>query len=60
MAANLTTSDWKGFKSCKSSVADETDDDRLWIDGEEHGNVITEFEEDEGTGCEDGESDTDW
>jgi hypothetical protein len=51
----------KGFKkSSKSSVADETDDDMLWNDSEEHGNVASECEEDCGTGCEDGESDTDW
>jgi len=49
----------KGFKKrCKSSIADETDDDMLWNDSEEH--VTSECEEDESTGYEDGESDTDW
>ena len=39
---------------------DETDDDMLWNDCEEDGNVTSECEEDEGTECEDGDSDTDW
>ena len=44
----------KGFKKCCiSSVADGTDGDMLW-------NVTSEGEEDEGTDCEDGDSDTDW
>jgi hypothetical protein len=44
----------KGFKSCCiSSVVNGTDVDMLWIVG-------CEFEEDEGTDCEDGDSDTDW
>ena len=30
------------------------------IDSEENGNVGSEFQEDEGTDCEDGDSDTDW
>ena len=51
----------KGFKkSCKSSEVDETDEDMLWNDSEEHGNVMCEFEEDEGIDCEDGDSGTDW
>jgi len=42
----------KGFlKCCISSVLDETDDDKLWNDGKEDGNVRSE--------CEGGESDTD-
>jgi hypothetical protein len=32
----------------------------LWNDSEEDGNVGSECEEDEGTDCEDGDSDTDW
>ena len=44
----------KGFmKCCISNVVDGTDDDMLW-------NVRSECEEEEGTDCEDGESDTDW
>jgi len=44
----------KGFKKCcKSSVLHGTDDDMLW-------SVRSDCEEDEGTECEDGDSDTDW
>ena len=39
---------------------DGTDGDVLWNFGEEDGNVRSECEEDEGTDCEDGDSDTDW
>ena len=39
---------------------DGTDDDMLWNSSEEGGKVRSECEEDEGTACEDGESDTDW
>ena len=50
----------KGFKvCCISSPTDETDDDTLWNGSEEDGNVRSECEE-EGTDCEDGDSDTDW
>jgi len=38
----------------------ETDDDMLWNDSEEDGNGKSECEEDEGTACEDGDSDSDW
>ena len=37
-----------------------TDDDMLWNCSEEDGNVRCECEEDEGTDCEDGDSDIDW
>jgi hypothetical protein len=44
----------KGFKKCCiSTVVDETDDDMLWNGSEE------ECEEDKGTDCEDGDSETD-
>jgi len=44
----------KGFKKfCISSAMDGTDDDMLW-------NVRSECVEDEGTDCEDADSDTDW
>jgi hypothetical protein len=39
---------------------DGTDVDMLWNDSEEDGNVRSECEEDEGTDCEDSDSDTDW
>jgi len=51
----------KGFiQCCTSSAVDGTDNDTLWNSSEEDGNVRTECEEDEGTDCEDGDSDTDW
>jgi hypothetical protein len=51
----------KGFKKCCiSNAVDETDDDMLWNDSEEDGNVTSECEEDEGTDCEDGDTNTDW
>ena len=52
----------KGFKKCCiSSALDGTDDDMLWNDSEEDGDVSSESEEDEeSTVCEDGDSDTDW
>ena len=53
-AAHHTRSDLKCFKQCCiSNVVDGNDDDTLW-------NVRSESEEDEGTDCEDGDSDTDW
>ena len=45
---------------CLNNAVDETDDDKLWNGSEDEGNVRSEYEEDEGTVCEDGESDTDW
>jgi hypothetical protein len=32
----------------------------LWVDSEEDGNVRSECDEEEGTNCEDGNSDTVW
>jgi hypothetical protein len=55
MAAHLTRSECEGSK-----VVDGTDDDTLWNDGEEVGDVRSECEADESTECKDGESDTDW
>jgi len=44
-----------------SSGMDENDDDNTLRNGnEEEGNVSSECEEDEGTDCENGDSDTDW
>jgi hypothetical protein len=42
-----------------SNAMDEADD-VLWNGSAEKGNAKTECEEDEGTECEDGDSDTDW
>jgi hypothetical protein len=39
---------------------DDTYDDMLWKGNEEDGNVRSECEEDKGTDCENGDSDTDW
>ena len=39
---------------------EETDDHMLLNGSDEDGNVRSECEEDEGTDCEDGDSDTDW
>jgi hypothetical protein len=40
----------KGFKKgCVSNAVDGTDDDMVWNDREEDGNVRSECEEDEGT-----------
>ena len=56
----------KGFKKRYiSNVVDGTDDDDddddvSWNCSEENGYVRSECEEDEGTDCEDGDSDTDW
>jgi hypothetical protein len=55
IAAHLTRSDHEG-----SNVVDRTDDIMLWNGNEEDRDVRSECEEDEGTDCEDGESDTDW
>jgi hypothetical protein len=44
----------KGFKKCCiSTVVEGTDGNMLW-------SVRSECAEDEGTHCEDGDSDTDW
>jgi hypothetical protein len=53
MAVHLTGIDCEG-----SSVVDGTDD-MLWNDIEVDGDVMSECEEDEGTYCVDGDSDTD-
>jgi hypothetical protein len=51
----------KGFKKCWiSNAVDGTDGDMSWNGSEEGGNVRSECGEDEGTDCEDGDSDTDW
>jgi hypothetical protein len=51
----------KGFKKCCiSNATDGSEDDGVWNDSEENGNVRSDGEEDEGTECEDADSDTDW
>jgi len=61
MAAHLTRVNVKGFKKCCiSSAVNGTDDSMLWNGSEEGGNVRNKCEGDEGTDCEDGDSDTDW
>jgi hypothetical protein len=47
-------------KCCISNAVVGTDDDVLWNGNEEDGNVRRVSEEDKGTDCEDGDSDTDW
>jgi len=50
----------KWFRKCRmSNGMDGTDDNMLWNSSEEEC-VRNECEEDEGTDCEDGDSDTDW
>ena len=44
----------------RSIVVDGTGDNMLWSDSEEDGDVRSEDEEDEGTDCEDGDTDADW
>jgi hypothetical protein len=58
MSPDVTVTGFK--KCCISSAVDGTGDDMLWNGSEEDGNVRNEYEEDEGTYCEDGDSDTDW
>jgi hypothetical protein len=59
----------RGFKKCYlTNIMAGTDDDILWSDSKESGNVSSKCEENEGSDCEggrltddeDGESDSDW
>ena len=50
----------KGFKKCCISNAMDETDDMLWNGSEYDGKVRSECEEDGGTDCGDGDSDTDW
>ena len=61
MAAYLAnTVTVEGFRKCYISIVlGWTDDDMLWNGSEEDGNVRSECEGDEGTDCEDGDSDAD-
>jgi len=48
-----------GFKKCRIvSAVGRTDDDMLWNGSKDLVNVWSECEEDEGTDCGDGDSDT--
>ena len=47
-------------KCCISNAVDVTDDDRCEMAVKRVGLLVPSCEEDEGTGCEDGDSDTDW
>jgi len=55
MAVHLTRSDCAGF-----NVVDGNDDDMLWNDSEEVGDVRSECDTDDSPECKDRESDTDW
>ena len=58
---HLTRSKCEGCKKCCISIAvDGNDYGMLWNQGKDDGNVTSQSEEDEGTYCEDGDSDTDW
>jgi hypothetical protein len=50
----------QGFKKCCISNGMDETEDVLWNGSEEDGEVRSECEGDEGTDCEDGDSDTDW
>ena len=58
MAAHLNRSDFEGFMKC--CAKDGTDVGMLWNGTNKDGKVMSQCEEDEGTECEDKESDTDW
>jgi len=45
--------------NCEGSSAVDGTGNMLWNDGEEYGDVRSECEEDEGTDCDDGDSDID-
>ena len=50
----------KCFKNCCISIAVDGTDYMLWNEGKDDGDVTSQYEVDEGTYCEDGDSDTDW
>jgi len=58
MSPEVTVMDFK--KCCLSSAVDESDDDILRYGSEKVGNVRSECEDDDGTYCEDGNSNTYW
>jgi hypothetical protein len=51
----------KGLKKCYIyNAVDVNDDSMLWNFSEEDGNVRSKCKENEGTDCENGDSDNDW
>jgi hypothetical protein len=50
----------QGFKKYSRFNAVDGTDDVLWNGSKEDWNVRNEREEDEGTDCDDGDSDTEW
>ena len=50
----------KGVKKCCISNAVDGTDDMLWNGNEQDGDMSSECEEDEGTECEDGDSNSGW
>ena len=50
----------KGFNKCCISNGMDGIDDISWNGSEEDGDVRRECEEDKGTDCEHGDSDTEW
>jgi hypothetical protein len=51
----------KGFKKCCiSNAVNKTHDDTLYNGSEEVGNIRSECEVDEGTDCEEGDSNINW
>jgi len=61
MAWQCISPEVTGFTKCSIFHAvDGTDDDILWIVCEGNGDIRSECEEDDGTDCEVGNSDTDW
>jgi hypothetical protein len=49
----------KGFQKCCISITADKIDDMLWNGSDDDGIVSIVCKEDEGTNCEDGDSDTD-
>ena len=49
----------KGFRNCSMSSATDGTDVDIWDESAEDGNVSSGCDKDVGTGCEDGDRDTD-
>jgi Fe-S-cluster containining protein len=61
LKVHLTRSKCEGCKKCCISIAvDGTDYDMLSNEGKDDRDDTSQCEEDEGTYCEEGDSDTDW
>jgi hypothetical protein len=50
----------EGFKKCRIFTAMDETDGMLWNGSEKDGDVRSECEQDEGTDCEDGDTNTNW